>query len=114
MLNVIFFRTETGREPVREWLRGLDKADKQRIGVDIEKVQFRWPVSMPLVRKMETDLWEIRSNLRRKRIARILFTLEDNEMVILHGFIKKTQRTPQRDLRLARRRRDMWRAERIV
>ena len=95
MLNVIFFRTEAGREPVREWLRGLDKADKQRIGVDIEKVQFRWPVSMPLVRKMETDLWEIRSNLR-------------------NGFIKKTQRTPQRDLRLARRRRDMWREERII
>ena len=112
MLNVIFFRTHTGNEPVREWLRGLDKADKQRIGVDIEKVQFRWPMSMPLVRKMETDLWEIRSNLRRKRIARILFTLEDNEMVILHGFIKKTQRTPQRDLRLARRRRDMWRGAR--
>ena len=80
MLNVIFFRTHTDNEPVREWLRGLDKADKQRIGVDIEKVQFRWPVSMPLVRKMETDLWEIRSNLRRKRIARILFTLEDSQL----------------------------------
>ena len=112
MLNVIFFRTETGREPVREWLRGFDNADKQRIGVDIEKVRFRWPVSMPLIRKLETDLWKIRSNLRRKRIARILFTLEDSEMVILHGFIKKTQRTPQRDLRLARKRRDMWRSER--
>ncbi len=111
MLNVIFFRTHTGNEPVREWLRRLDKADKQRIGVDIEKVQFRWPVSMPLVRKLETDLWEVRSNLRRKRIARILFTFEDNEMVILHGFIKKTQRTPQTDLRLARERRDMWRGE---
>ena len=80
MLNVIFFRTHTDNEPVREWLRGLDKADKQRIGVDIEKVQFRWPVSMPLVRKMETDLWDIRSNLRRKRIARILFTLEDSQL----------------------------------
>ena len=107
-----FFRTPRGNEPPREWLRGLDEVDKQRIGVDIEKVRFRWPVSMPLVRKLETDLWEIRSNLRRKRIARILFTLEDNEMVILHGFIKKTQRTPQRDLRLARKRRDMWRRER--
>lgn len=112
MLNIIFFRSHMENEPVREWLRGFDKTDKQRIGVDIEKVRFRWPVSMPLVRKLETDLWEIRSNLRRKRIARILFTLEDNEMVLLHGFIKKTRRTPQRDLRLARKRRDIWKSER--
>ena len=111
-LSVVFFRTETRNEPAREWLRGLDKADKQRIGIDIEKVRFRWPVSMPLVRKLETDLWEIRSNLHRRRIARILFTFKDNEMVILHGFIKKTQRTPQKDLRLARERRDIWKGER--
>jgi len=108
MLNVIFFRTETGREPVREWLRGQNKADKQRIGTDIEKVQFRWPVGMPLVQKLETDLWEVRSNLRQKRIARVLFTVADNEMVLLHGFIKKTQKTPQKDLRLARKRRRIW------
>ncbi len=108
MLNVIFFRTETGNEPVREWLRGLDKADKQRIGTDIEKVQFRWPVGMPLVRKLETHLWEVRSNLRRERIARVLFTVADNDMLLLHGFIKKTQKTPRRDLRLARKRKDIW------
>lgn len=108
MLNVIFFRTETGREPVREWLRGLDKADKQRIGTDIEKVQFRWPVSTPLVRKLETNLWEVRSNLRQKRIARVLFTVTEDEMVLLHGFIKKTQKTPQKDLGLARKRRNIW------
>ena len=113
-LNVLFFRTEMGREPVREWLRGLDTADKHRIGVDIEKVRLRWPVSMPLVRKLETDLWEIRSNLRSKRIARILFSLEDNDMVILHGFVKKSKKIPLRDLRLARKRKDMWRAERII
>ncbi len=106
-LRVVFFRSEAGNEPVREWLRGLDKADKQRIGVDIEKVRFGWPVSMPLVRKLETGLWEIRSNLPKKRIARILFTLEDNEMVLLHGFIKKTQRIPRRDLHLARKRKDI-------
>ena len=108
MLNVIFFRTETENEPVREWLRGLDKTDKQRIGTDIEKVQFRWPVGMPLVRKLETHLWEVRSNLRRGRIARVLFTVADNDMVLLHGFIKKTQKTPRRDLRLARQRRRIW------
>ena len=108
MLNVIFFRTETENEPVREWLRGLDKADKQRIGTDIEKVQFRWPVGLPLVRKLETHLWEVRSNLRRGRIARVLFTVADNDMVLLHGFIKNTQKTPQKDLRLARKRRNIW------
>ena len=112
MLNVIFFRTEMENEPVREWLRELDKADKQRIGTDIEKIQFRWPVGMPLVRKLETDLWEVRSNLRQKRIARVLFTVADNEMVLLHGFIKKTQKTPQKDLRLARQRRRIWEAGR--
>ena len=111
-LRVVFFRTEIGREPVREWLQTLDKVDKRRIGTDIEKIQFRWPVSMPLVRKLETDLWEVRSNLRRKRVARVLFTVGDSEMVLLHGFVKKTQRTPQRDLRLARKRRDMWKRER--
>ena len=114
MLNVIFFRTEAGREPVREWLRGLNKADKQRIGTDIEKVQFRWPVNMPLVQKLETDLWEVRSNLRQKRIARVLFTVADNEMVLLHGFIKKTQKTPQKDLRLARKRTSIWEKGREV
>ena len=108
MLEVVFFRTETENEPVREWLRGLDKADKQRIGTDIEKVQFRWPVGMPLVRKLETHLWEVRSNLRRGRIARVLFTVADNDMVLLHGFIKKTQKTPRRDLRLAQKRKDIW------
>ena len=112
MLDVIFFSSPRGNEPVREWLRGLDKADKRRIGIDIEKVRSRWPVSIPLVRKLEPDLWEIRSNLPKKRIARVLFTLEDNEIVLLHGFIKKTQRTPQRDLRLGRKRKNTWHTER--
>ena len=89
-------------------MRGLDKADKQRTGTDIEKVQFRWPVGMPLVRKLETHLWEVRSNLRRGRIARVLFTVAESDMVLLHGFIKKTQKTPRRDLRLARKRKDIW------
>ena len=108
MLEVVFFRTDTENEPVREWLRELDKADKQRIGTDIEKVRFRWPVGMPLVRKLEAHLWEVRSNLRQGRIARILFTVADNDMVLLHGFIKKTEKTPRRDLRLARKRKNIW------
>ena len=107
-LNVLFFRTEVGREPVREWLQGLERTDKKRIGVDIEKVRFLWPIGMPLVRKLETDLWEIRSNLNISRIARVMFTVADKNMVILHGIIKKTRKTPRKDLRLAQKRRDIW------
>ena len=114
ILNVVFFRTDTGREPVRQWLQNLDKADKKTIGEDIKLVQFRWPLGMPLVRKMETDLWEVRSHLTRRRIARVLFTLDGNEMVILHGFIKKSQATPQTDLNLARNRRNLWQSRRAT
>ena len=108
-LQTNFFRTDAGREPAREWLQGLDKTDKKRIGVDIEKVRYLWPIGMPLVRKLKTDLWEIRSNLHSKRIARVLFTVADSEMVILHGIIKKSQSTPRKDMRLAQKRRDIWR-----
>ena len=114
ILNVVFFRTDTGREPVRQWLQNLDKADKKTIGEDIKLVQFRWPLGMPLVRKMETDLWEVRSHLRRRRIAWVLFTVADNEMVILHDFIKKSQATPQTDLNLARNRRNLWQSRRAT
>ena len=112
ILNVVFFRTATGREPVRQWLQNLDKSDKKAIGEDIKLVQSRWPLGMPLVRKMETDLWEVRSHLIHGRIARILFTVAGSEMVLLHGFIKKLQATPQKDLKLARNRRNLWQSGR--
>ena len=107
-LNVIFFHTSSGRAPVRQWLKSLDKADRKVIGEDIRLVEFRWPLGMPLVRKMEEHLWEIRSHLSGRRIARILFTVNDGKMILLHGFIKKSQKTPQRDLNLARNRRKLW------
>jgi len=101
-LRVVFYRTASGTEPVREWLKGLSKRDKKRIGEDIKTVQYGWPLGMPLVRKLDHGLWEIRSRLDL-RIARILFTLaDDGRMVLLHGFIKKSQKTPQTDLRLAK------------
>ena len=111
-LSVTFFRNDSGRTPVQRWLKGLDKVDRKAIGEDIKLVQFRWPLGMPLVRKIETDLWEIRSTLSNKRIARILFTLGGNEIVLLHGFIKKSQRISQRDLNLARNRRNLWQSGR--
>lgn len=112
ILNVVFFITDAGREPVREWLKSLDKADRKAIGEDIKLVQFRWPLGMPLVRKIETDLWEVRSRLSGRRIARVFFTVDGSEMALLHGFIKKSQKTPQKDLNLARNRKELWQSGR--
>ena len=108
ILHVVFFCTESGREPVREWLRDLDKDDRKTIGENIKLVQFRWPLGMPLVRKVETDLWEVRSRLKGGRIARVCFTVRAGEMALLDGFIKKTQKTPARHLNLARNRKNLW------
>jgi phage-related protein len=108
ILTVVFFLTESGREPVREWLKSLDKEDRKIIGEDIKLVQFRWPLGMPLVRKMEADLWEVRSHLSGGCIARILFTVRDSEMALLHGFVKKSRKTPAKDLQLARQRKNLW------
>ena len=108
ILRVVFFRTESGREPVRDWLRALDKRDRKTIGEDIKVVQFRWPLGMPFVRKIESGLWEVRSRLRGGRIGRVCFTVREGEMVLLHGFIKKTQKTPVQDLDVARNRKKQW------
>ena len=102
-LQVAFFRTETGREPVREWLLSLPRSERQIIGTDLLDVQYGWPLGLPLVRKLETDLWEVRSALG-DRIARVLVTIEGMTLVVIHGFIKKSQRTPKEDLDLARKR----------
>ena len=109
-LAVRFFRTTTGREPVREWLRVLGREEKKIIGADIKTVQFGWPLGMPLVRKLEGDLWEVRSTLAHS-IARILFTVYEGDVLLLQGFIKKSQKTPARDLALARSRLKILREE---
>jgi phage-related protein len=109
-LKVVFFRTERDNEPVREWLKSLPLNEKRIIGEDIKTVQFGWPLGMPVVRKMEPGLWEVRSKLV-DRIARILFTIKDGKMVLLHGFIKKSDKTPQDDLNLARQRLAQLRGE---
>ena len=102
-LPVRFYRTGAGREPVRAWLLGLRREDKKAIGEDIKTVQFGWPLGMPLVEKLERDIWEVRTDLEQ-RIFRVLFTIHGDMIVLLHGFIKKTQKTPPQDLTLARRR----------
>jgi len=102
-LEVVFYRTGSGNEPVRAWLKALSKQDKKAIGGDIKTVQYGWPLGMPVARNMEPGLWEIRCQLD-KRIARVLFAVKGKQMVLLHGFIKKSQKTPQADLQLAKER----------
>ncbi|HWR29659.1 MAG TPA: type II toxin-antitoxin system RelE/ParE family toxin [Negativicutes bacterium] len=102
-LDVRFFRSDSGNEPVREWLRELTPVDRKIIGEEIKTVQYGWPLGMPLVRKLDKDLWEIRIHLQN-RIARVLFTVSDNVIVLLHGFIKKSQATPKSELQLALKR----------
>jgi len=99
-LDVRFYKTEAGTEPVRDWLKGLSAFDRKTIGEDIKTVQIGWPLGMPLVRKMDGNLWEVRIRLEG-RTARILFTLDEHVMVLLHGFIKKSQATPKDDLKVA-------------
>jgi len=101
----IFFRTEAGREPVRDWLKNLPlPEDRKRIGEDIKTVEFGWPIGMPVCRALGRGVYEVRSNLAGNRIARVLFYIDKRgRMVLLHGFIKKTQKTPDEDLELARR-----------
>lgn len=99
-----FLRSDSGREPVREWLLKLDPADRKILGEDIKDVEFSWPIGMPLVRSLGHGLWEVRSNLARGRIARVIFTEEHGCMVLLHAFMKKTQSTPKQDIDLALKR----------
>lgn len=104
-ISVVFYRTAAGTEVVRDWLRGLDDGERSAIGQDLMRAQFRWPVGMPLCRPLGDGLWELRSALPSERIARVLFAIRQGKILVLHGFIKKTRRTPKEDLALARRRR---------
>jgi phage-related protein len=106
-LKVVFFKTEAGNEPLREWLKALSKEDCKIIGTDILTVQYAWPIGKPLVDNLGDGLWEIRSRLDN-RIARTLFVMVNQEIVLLHGFIKKQQKTPQDELELAKKRKKQY------
>jgi len=99
-----FYKNSGGNEPVRDWLLALDAPDRHAIGQDLMRAQWRWPVGMPLCRPMGQGLWEIRTVLPSNRIARVLICLYEGHLVALHGFIKKTQKTPGDELTLARKR----------
>lgn len=102
-LPTVFFSTGS-KEPVREWLRSLDKEDRISIGNDIQTVEFGWPIGLPVCKSMGEGLWEIRSGLTGGRIARVFFGIVSGKMVLLHAFVKKSQKTPPNDLALARSR----------
>ena len=102
-LRVVFFRATSGTEPVRRWLKSLPVPQKKAIGEDIKTVQFGWPLGMPLVEKIEPYLWEVRTKFS-SGIARVLFTVDGRLMILLHGFIKKTRKTPRKELNTARSR----------
>ena len=106
-MRVIFYRTMAGNEPVREWLKAQPSADRKIIGDDLKTAQYGWPLGMPLIRKLESGLWEVRCRLQG-RIARVIFTVEDDTMVLLHGFIKKTAKTPKKELETALNRYHEW------
>ncbi|HEY2068914.1 MAG TPA: type II toxin-antitoxin system RelE/ParE family toxin [Rhizomicrobium sp.] len=103
-----FFMTESGSVPVRDWLRALAREDQKKIGDDIRTVEFGWPIGMPVCKPLGKGLYEVRTNLK-DRIARVFFTIENGDMVLLHGFIKKSQATPATDLALARARSQAYR-----
>lgn len=99
-----FYRSESGAEPVRDWLLELDKESRKEIGKDIATVEYGWPIGMPTCAPLGAGLYEVRTNLGGNRIARVLFCFATGNIVLLHGFIKKTRKTPHADLELARQR----------
>src|SRR5579871_2671710 len=96
-----FYANARGSKPVREWILSLPVEDRKLVGRDIQKVEFGWPLGMPYCRALGKGLWEVRSDLTDGRIARVIFFIKDGEMVLLHGFEKKTQKTPPREIDLA-------------
>ncbi|WP_454627172.1 type II toxin-antitoxin system RelE/ParE family toxin [Bradyrhizobium cenepequi] len=99
-----FYVSQTGRNPVREWILELPPDDRRTVGKDIQKVEFGWPIGRPYCASLGHGLWEVRSDLGSNRIARVIFCMGDGQMILLHGFIKKMQKTPQQDIELALKR----------
>ena len=104
MLPVVFYQTAAGAVPVLEWIRALGSADRKKVGLDLLRVQENWPIGMPVCTSLGRGLREVRSNLADRRIARLMFCIREREILVLHGFMKTTQKTPTHDLALAHKR----------
>lgn len=103
-LPAFFYESARGNQPVRQWILKLSWEDRKIVGGDIQKVEFGWPLGMPYCRSLGSGLWEVRSDLMDGKIGRVIFCVAQGRMVLLHGFIKKTQATPAQDLKLVLRR----------
>ena len=103
-ITFAFYGTQKGTLPVRDWLFELNKDDRKRVGVDLATVEFGWPIGMPICKSLGAGLWEVRTDISDKRIARVLFCIHNNSLWALHGFVKKTQKTPKSDFKLALKR----------
>ena len=103
-LPAFFYESALGNRPVREWILELSLEDRKLVGRDIQKVEFGWPLGMPYCRSLGNGLWEVRSDLTDGKIARVIFCVVRERMVLLHSFVKKTQKTPAQDLKLALKR----------
>ncbi len=106
-----FFRSESGREPVLEWLRGLPDEERAVIGLDLQRLEYRWPIGMPHSRPLGGGLHELRSKLPGGRTARLLFFVAEKRLIIVTGFMKKTRTTPHDEIALARVRKRAWEDE---
>jgi phage-related protein len=101
-IPLVFWRSASGREPAREWLSTLPREDRRTIGRDIAKVQFGWPVGLPLCRPLSAGLWEIRSSLPSKREARVFFGFHEEALIAVHAVVKKARKASPEDIALAR------------
>lgn len=99
-LHAHFYRTPAGNEPVREWLKQLSITDRKAIGTDIKDVEYSWPLGKPLVDSLGRGLWEVRSTIT-DGIARVIFCVIGDQMILLNGFVKKSKRTPDHEIALA-------------
>lgn len=103
-IPLLFYRTKAGSEPVRDWIKSLPESDRHAIGLDLMRVQFGWPIGLPLCRALDDGLWEVRTTLPDSREARVLFFFHEGRLGVVNGFIKKSQKAPPAELDLARKR----------
>lgn len=103
-IKALFYKNSNGKEPVKEWLYTLSRDDMKTVGEDIRTVEYGFPIGMPICRPLGNRLFEVRSDISNKQIARVIFTIIDSHMVLLHGFTKKTQKTLKQDIEVAKNR----------
>lgn len=107
MYNVIFYMTDAGNEPALDWFRALEEEERRIVGRDLRVLQLGFPMGMPLCKSLGNGLWELRSTLPKK-IARVIFFVDGQDFIVVHGFIKKSQKTPKEALDTAKSRKRLY------